>query len=572
MHNHNYSKKILKIAGAKMTGHFLYKAAEEVLNAFPNEKIYVSEAGFTPSGKIHLGNFNDLCITYAFAEIMEFWGHKSKAILAIDSRDPFRQAPVFAPDSFKAKEKDLRGLPFDEIEDPWGCHENFAEHFIDPVIESFKNYGLKIEPIRAREIHTNPKYIELLKKVLVERDKVREIINSVREKAGHTSLYPPNWIPYRPKCSNCGRMDEDVVPISVSEDGKYVSYQCRHCGNHGVASIEKAEGKPPFRIDWPLRWMLFNVHFEPMGKDLMASGSSYDTGKALMASFFNRLAPLAIFYDFFYWIPPDDPTRQTKSKFSKRRGIGFGMDEWINYAPPEVLKYIVLRRQIIDIHRESLRHVDFSPLDIPSYVDAFDKHEEMFYRILEGKEKLSKFDADKILATYILSQVDIKDIQPKKPRRVQYYVAVEVAFWMYDLEDGLRMLRAMKKLPKDATEFEIADAKRRLKQAFNWSKLFYKISLPEINEVVRKLDRKIIDALTVLVQRALEIPENQINMQILRPIVKEISNNFNVKPKDLYQSIYLLTLGKVEGPPISRLFTKKPIREHLRKFLQMAKP
>jgi len=569
--SNNILSKIIKIASGKLYGHFIYRAAEEVIKNFPGEKQYVAEAGFTPSGKIHLGNFNDLCITHALIQVLEYWGYKGRAIVAIDSRDPFRQAPIFAPEEFKKREEELRGLPFDEIDDPWGCHKNFAEHFIAPVIESFKDYGLKIDAIRAHEIHNDSRYIELLKRVLVKREKVRSIINEVRKKAGHKSLYGEKWIPFRPKCEVCGRMDEEVIPISVSEDGRYVEYKCNHCGHEGVADVEKAQGKPPFRIDWPLRWIVFNVHFEPMGKDLMASGSSYDTGKALMRAFFNKKAPLSVFYDFFYWVPPEDISRETKLKFSKRRGVGFGMKEWLKYAPPEVLKYIILRRQIENIYQESLKHVDFSPLDIPSYVDSYDKLESRFYDLLSGKIKLPKPDADRTYATYILSQVDLGRMHPRKPHRIPYNIMIEAAIWMEDIDDGIKMLARMRQLPKGLSDREIEDIRQRLMRVWNWINDFYKPSMPPIEDALNKLTDKQREALKVFLADALVIDPVDITMEKLRELVKKISTEIELKTKEIYQALYTVVLDKKEGPPIIRLFKKNFVRDHLNKILEVLK-
>lgn len=563
--------KITEIVSGKLYGHFIYKAAEEVINNFPGEKQYVAEAGFTPSGKIHLGNFNDLCITYALIQVLEFWGYKGRAIVAIDSRDPFRQAPIFAPEEFKKKELELRGLPFDEIEDPWGCHKNFAEHFIAPVIESFSDYGLKIDAIRAHEIHSNPQYIRLLKKILVERDKVRDIINEVRKKAGHKSLYDEKWIPFRPKCEVCGKMDENIIPISVSEDGRYIEYKCNHCGHKGVADVEKAQGKPPFRIDWPLRWIVFNVHFEPMGKDLMASGSSYDTGKALMNFFFNRKAPLSVFYDFFYWITPEDVSRENKLKFSKRRGIGFGMKEWLKYAPPEVLKYIILRRQVENIYQESLKHVDFSPLDIPNYVNAYDKLESRFYDLLNGKIELPKPDADRIYATYILSQVSLERIYSRKPYRIPYNVMIEAALWMENIDDGMRMLGRMRQLPRNLSDREIEDVRKRLMKVWNWVNDFYKPSMPPIDDTLNSLTDKQRKGLMIFLEETLIINPRDVTMEKLRSLVKKIAAEIELKPKEIYQALYIVVLNKKEGPPIIRLFKKDFVRNHLNKVLEYLK-
>ncbi len=553
-----------------MPAHFVHKAALTVLETFPNQEVYVSEAGFTPSGKIHLGNFNDFCITYAITQVLEWWGYRSRAIVAIDSRDPFRQAPVFAPEDFKAKENELKGIPFDEIEDPWGCHGNYAEHFVDPVARSIKDYGIKIEFIYAKQIHTNPRYIELLMLILRERERVREIFNDVRSKAGHKNLHPPGWIPYRPKCENCGRMDENVVALSVSEDGRYVSYKCNYCGHEGIADVTKAQGKPPFRVDWPLRWLLFNVHFEPMGKDLMASGSSFDTGAALLRRMFNREPPINVFYDFLYWIPPEDKTRSTKLKFSKRRGIGFGVDEWLRYAPPEVLKYIIIRRQVADIRRESLKHIDFSPLDIPSYVDAYDAHEKLFYDIIYGRAKdLAGADKERALVTYLLSQVDIEKLPETPPLRIPYSLCVKVALWMENIEDGLNMLIRMKKIPPNADKQIIEDAKKRLEMAHNWVQSFLAFALPDPNEALSEISYEQRKALKLVLEKALQLEDSEISMERIRPIVKDVAQQLSIPTKQIYEAIYMVSLNEREGPPVVRLFRRKEIREYLNKVLEI---
>jgi len=565
----DFARLLNEYKSKKLLGHFAHKAALAVLKTFPNQSLYVSEAGFTPSGKIHLGNFNDICLAYAIAQILEWWGYKSKAIVAVDSRDPFRQAPIFAPDEFKAREKELRGLPFDEIEDPWDCHSNYAEHFVSPVMDSVAEYGIKIEFIFAHKIHTNPKYIELLIRILQERERVREIFNRVRERAGHKKLYPQGWIPYRPKCENCGRMDENVIALEVSESGRYVKYKCGYCGHEGEADVTKAQGKPPFRIDWPLRWLVFNVHFEPMGKDLMASGSSFDTGAELLRQMFNREPPVNVFYDFLYWIPPEDRNRTTKLKFSKRRGIGLGVDEWLKYAPPEVLKYIILRRQVGDIKKESLKHIDFSPLDIPSYVDSFDDHEKAFYDVIYNRASgLAEVDKERIIATYLLSQVSVDDIPPKQPLRVPYSVCIEIALWMESIEDGLNMLTKMGKIPKDADREVLEDARRRLRMAHNWVRDFLKFTFPDPDIALSQISPEQRKALKELLGSVLRIEPSQISMDVIRPIVKLISQRLSIRPKKIYEAVYMIVLNKPDGPPVARLFRREDMRKYFERVLK----
>ncbi|RLF18468.1 MAG: lysine--tRNA ligase, partial [Thermoprotei archaeon] len=276
--------------------YFILQAVEKILERFGNRDVYICESGLTPSGKIHLGNFFDICIADAVKRALEMRGLKAKHIMAIDSMDPFRQAPVFAPKEFIKEADNYVGLPFDEVPDPWGCHKNYAMHFVEPLISVLDEYGIDAEIKWAREIHILPKYLELLQDIISKRREVVKILNDVRSRAGHKSLYPSNWIPFRPQCSKCRRIDERVKPKEVIDTFK-VKYVCEHCGNEDIADIMKGEGKPPWRIDWPLRWLVFGVVFEPLGKDHMASGSSYDTARVLVRELYGKEPPVAIFYD-----------------------------------------------------------------------------------------------------------------------------------------------------------------------------------------------------------------------------------------------------------------------------------
>jgi len=557
--------KAQKIIKERSDDHFTKKAALKITEVFKDVKKYVLEAGFSPSGKIHLGNFGDILITEAVRKILNEWGYSAESIVAIDSRDPFRKPPIFLPKEFKENIDKYRGRPLETLPDPWGCHKNYVQHFVEPAISSLKEYGLHPKIVFANEIHQNPKYIELLRNVILNRDKVRRIFNIIHEMSGHAKRYPQEWIPYRPQCARCGRIDENVKPLEIVEDGYIIRYKCSVCGYEGEADIRKAEGKPPWRIDWPLRWVLFNVNFEPMGKDLMAAGSSYDTGKELLKKFFSKEPPIAIFYDFFYWVEPDG----TLKKFSKRAGIGLGPDEWLKYAPPEVLNYLLLKRHIGDIESDSLRHFDFNVYDIPIYVKRYDVDEQEIFHVLKGGKITSEFK--KSLIAYFLANARPEDIFSRKIRRVPYDLAIKVALWMETTDEGISLLKKIGALPKDASEEEINDAKVRLNYALNFIRDYWRPPKVDINSIIKMLSRNDILAAKEALEKMLIFSPEKIRQEEIREIIREVSNKYNTKPRRIYRAIYLFALGEETGPQVYRLFRKEFSRKNMLRAIEELK-
>ena len=94
--------------------------------------------------------------------------------------------------------------------------------------------------------------------------------------------------------------------------------------------------KLDWRLDWPARWWLLNVHAEPFGRDHASAGGSYDTGVQLMKDVYEAEPPLPIPYDFI------NMAGDTK-KMSASKGTGLDAVEGSRLMPPEVLRYFVLR-------------------------------------------------------------------------------------------------------------------------------------------------------------------------------------------------------------------------------------
>ena len=53
-----------------------------------------------------------------------------------------------------------------------------------------------------------------------------------------------------------------------------------------------------WKIDWPMRWMIEDVVFEPGGRDHSSETGSYNVSKEIARKIFNREAPHYVAYDF----------------------------------------------------------------------------------------------------------------------------------------------------------------------------------------------------------------------------------------------------------------------------------
>ena len=83
--------------------------------------------------------------------------------------------------------------------------------------------------------------------------------------------------PYKPYCRDCGR--DTVTLTSYDDETTELAYTCDYYGYSGVTNLAtEFEGKLVWKVDWPMRWALEHVDFEPAGMDHATPGSSFTVG------------------------------------------------------------------------------------------------------------------------------------------------------------------------------------------------------------------------------------------------------------------------------------------------------
>lgn len=280
-------------------------------------------------------------------------GLESKFIYLCDDIDPLRKVYPFLPESYSK----YVGMPLYKIPAPSGKGV-YSEHFVMPLLETLEKINVNLEAIRTSNLYEQGIFAETIDTVMKHRDDVARILSEVSGRE-----MPNGWYPYNPLCSQCGRINKSSV---LSYEFPEVSYSCE-CGNQGKSDVRKAEGKMPWRVEWPAKWHALGVTVEPFGKDHGAPGGSYDTGKRIVEEIFGTKAPKPLTYEFIFL--------KGKGAMHSSTGNAIAAAEMIRFSPPQTIRFLIARS-------EPSRHINFDPTNgLLSLIDEYEKYEK---RYMEG--------------------------------------------------------------------------------------------------------------------------------------------------------------------------------------------
>lgn len=395
--------------------------------------VHLISTGITPSGTLHVGTLREAITAEAVRKSLEKQGANVRMIYLVDSWDPLRKRYPFLPESFEAEV----GKPLAHIPCPCGQHANYAQHYIQPFLDSIQELGIHCQVLWTHEQYEQDKFAEVIDTAIMEKDKVAEILKDVSGRE-----LTKDFFPYSPMCESCGRLTHAKV---TGYEKPYVSYHCA-CGHDGKADIRKADGKMPWRVEWAAKWAVFSVTCEPFGKDHAAAGGSYDTGVRLAKEVFHVDPPHPIPYEFV----------QLKGKGQMHKSTGSsvtGVDA-LKITPAAVMNYIVLRVN-------PSRHIDYdSGLGILDMVDEYDRVENMHY--CGGVEERDK----DLLRAYELSQPE--GARANLPLQIPYRHLVSMVQITDGFDGVLATLKRMGLYDDSAIPEDLALLKQRIDCVKYW--------------------------------------------------------------------------------------------------------
>ena len=293
------------------------RAADDALrHAGPDAEIVTVSSGASPSGRVHLGNLREFLTVHFVAEELRRRGVNTRHLHVWDDYDRFRKVPIGVDASWS----EHIGRPLTKVPDPEGCHDSWAAHFKQPLHDALHEMGVDMDEISQTERYEAGFYKDAVLKAVAQRDAIEAVLARHRTKvvapeadseqeaaalaesavsdddepvgSGDLARFP-----YKPYCRDCGR---DTVTLTSYDDATHeLAYTCSFNGYSGSTNLAtEFEGKLVWKVDWPMRWAVEHVDFEPAGMDHATPGSSFTVGHELVENIFGMPRPAWFGYGF----------------------------------------------------------------------------------------------------------------------------------------------------------------------------------------------------------------------------------------------------------------------------------
>ncbi len=317
-------------------GTWIVKTVDKIIETFPNREVYTLAAGITPSGVVHFGNFRDVMTSIPLLEEFTKRGLKSKLLFSWDDYDRFRKIPKGVPQSFEQ----YIGMPLTAVPDPTGKTESYARHFQIEFEEAMKMLGIDLEFHYQTQEYKSGRYDELMLHAIEHREEIAKILLSLmsdkgkEEKGINEEEYIKEYYPISLYSTFTGKDNTKILGC----DGYNITYLCQDTKKEETVDFRESKNvKLQWKIDWPMRWKIEDVVFEPGGHDHASPGGSFDASSRIAKVVFDIEPPIFVGYAFI-------GVRGLDAKMSSSSGLAISPSDLLNIYQPNLLKWLYLRK------------------------------------------------------------------------------------------------------------------------------------------------------------------------------------------------------------------------------------
>lgn len=482
----------------------------------------------TPSGKIHVGSLRGVLVHDLIYKALKEQNVNARFSYVFNNMDPMDGMPTYLE---KNKWEQYMGVPLYKIPPPEKGFKNFGDYYAQEFIQVFNSINCHPEIIWSSELYKSGKMNQVIKLILNNAEKVRDIYKSVA-KTDRSST----WFPYNPICQKCGKIGTTNV---FKWDGSYVYYRCElhmvewavGCGYEGKVEPINENGKLPWKLDWPAHWKVIGVTIESSGKDHMSSGGSYDMASHFCHKIFKIEPPNAMGgYEWF--------TIGGK-KMSSSKGIGTSAKEASIILPPEVFRFLLVRT-----HIET--HLDFNPYGdtIPNLFDDYDRCLNAYF--LKIEKKLPQGKRGEVMEDFARI-VELSAVRALPKKRLFIPRFRTIANLLKNKTDILAFFEKQKGAKLIIGEKEILD--ERISYAKLYLENYAEEKTTELKDRTEKIfilseNQKLFLAELKNILEKLQNPSREELQNSIFTLLKEKG----FKPKEVFQGFYRTLTGKDFGP------------------------
>ncbi|MEK4516275.1 lysine--tRNA ligase [Paenibacillus sp. FSL H8-0122] len=311
--------------------HWAEKIANRLIAEHPQRQTYVCASGISPSGSVHIGNFREAVTTAFVAKALRRAGKEVRFIFSWDDFDRFRKVPAHIDPGFSQ----YIGLPYSQVPCPYGCHASYSAYFESEFEQALQVFGIEPEFIyQSREYQSGRYYTQILH-ALRRRGEIYDILMSF--KTGESSADErAAFYPIHLYCGQCGKDSTTILNFDDLEES--VAYRCG-CGHCDTVHIPQADNiKLHWKIDWPMRWQLEQVVFEPGGRDHSSETGSYNVAAVIAERIFGYSPPVYEPYEFI-------SIKGSFAKMSSSSGHNYTPDDLLRVYAPENILFLFAKYQ-----------------------------------------------------------------------------------------------------------------------------------------------------------------------------------------------------------------------------------
>lgn len=493
--------------------HWSEVVAQRVLERVRPGEFVVIGSGISLSGPVHVGHSREF-LTAAFIDhAVRRNGGRTRFIAFADDMDPMRKVYPFLPPDYSR----WVGCPLYRIPDPYGCHDSYAGHFLQELLDGFAALNIAPEVIRSSEMYNSGKFSDLVEKTLVAREEVEEILDEIAGGGrGAPRKIKKSWS-FQPECPRCFSLQRTRV---IAMSSSTLSIHCDVCGERFEVNLQAGGGKLIWRCDWPMRWAHLGITVEPFGHDHAAAGGSYESGQILAERIYGIKAPEPVPYGWVHF--------KSGGAMHSSSGRAIPITQLAAAYPPEIIWWMLARRD-------------------PTVTIPFDPETTLLEEARLLRDTMERGGAYAESAAIVESIVGVRPSLAAYPLDHLMLVAQLSQFQPEFTLEVLQRSRAYQNASVPITQDDLEYIRR-------WLELYgehYRIRMREPGELVagaRADLRPILDALRSNLQQI------DWEAQVIHNTVHETAKSAGVKAGDLFAEIYRYVIGQDRGPKIGWLF------------------